>query len=91
MSTVWACFEDDIALGPVGKVQKTQIAAHAAGLAWLESPDARTRYAVRVDVDGDGHVSRGDYVSMESYPVLTFDSPSRVTIRVRPVESRGTG
>ena len=57
----------------------------------LESPDARTRYAVRahVDMDGDGRVSRGDYISMESYPVLTFDSPSRVTIRVRPVESRG--
>jgi uncharacterized lipoprotein YbaY len=57
----------------------------------LESPDPRTRYAVRahVDVNGDGHVSRGDYISMESYPVLTFDAPSRVSIRVRPVESRG--
>ena len=50
--------------------------------------DARARYAVRVhvDVDGDGQVSRGDYISMESYPVLTFGYPDRVTVRVREVK-----
>src|SRR5215831_3208512 len=35
-------------------------------------PRASGRYLVRVhaDVDGDGRVSRGDYISMQSYPVL---------------------
>jgi uncharacterized lipoprotein YbaY len=53
----------------------------------VQSVDARARYAVRahVDVDGNGQVSRGDYISTESHPVLTFDYPSRVTIRVRSV------
>ncbi|MGH6689971.1 MAG: YbaY family lipoprotein [Gammaproteobacteria bacterium] len=49
--------------------------------------DARARYVVRVhvDVDGDGRVSRGDYISTESYPVLTLGYPNRVVVRVRPV------
>ncbi len=52
-----------------------------------ERLDVRTRYEVRVhvDVDGDGKVSRGDYITTESYPVLTFGHPDRVTIRVRRV------
>ena len=51
--------------------------------------DARARYVVRVhvDVDGDGRVSRGDYTSTESYPVLTWGHPNRVVVRVRPVGS----
>jgi uncharacterized lipoprotein YbaY len=51
------------------------------------TPDERASYAVyvHVDVDGDGKVSRGDYISMESYPVLTFGYPNRVTVRVREV------
>jgi uncharacterized lipoprotein YbaY len=50
-------------------------------------PGERRRYAVRVhvDVDGDGQVGRGDYISMESYPVLTFGSPSEISVRVREV------
>ena len=50
-------------------------------------PDERARYAVRVhvDVDGDGLVSRGDYITMESFPVLTHGYPNRVTVRVREV------
>ena len=50
-------------------------------------PDERARYAVRVhvDIDGDGQVSRGDYLNMESYPVLTYGHPSRVTVRVQEV------
>ena len=50
-------------------------------------PDERARYAVRVhvDIDGDGQISGGDYISMESYPVLTYGHPSRVTVRVQEV------
>lgn len=51
--------------------------------------EARARYVVRVHVDvgGDGTVSRGDYVSTESYPVLTLGYPNRIIVRVRPVGS----
>jgi len=49
--------------------------------------DARTRYSVRVhaDVDGSGAVSRGDYVSTQSYPVKAGGQPEALTIVVRPV------
>src|SRR5687768_4146180 len=42
--------------------------------------DPRARYVVRahVDVDGNGRISPGDYISTQSYPV-TFDS-NRVVI-----------
>lgn len=51
------------------------------------APDERVRYSVsaHLDVDGDGQVSRGDYISMESYPVLTQDYPREVTVRLRKV------
>lgn len=50
-------------------------------------PEPRGRYIVRVhaDVDGDGQVSRGDYVSVQSYPVLTSAKPDIVAIVVREV------
>jgi uncharacterized lipoprotein YbaY len=49
--------------------------------------DEHIRYVVRahLDVDSDGEVSRGDYISMESYPVLTFGYPRHVTVRLRKV------
>lgn len=39
--------------------------------------------SVHLDVDRDGQVSRGDYLTMESYPVLTFGYPRQVIIRPR--------
>ena len=41
--------------------------------------------SVHVDVDGDGEVSRGDYVTVESYPVLRREAPDRVRVRVEEV------
>jgi len=51
-------------------------------------PDEQASYTVRVhvDVDGDGRVSHGDFLSMESYPVLTHGYPNRVKVRVREVK-----
>lgn len=51
-------------------------------------PDRRAHYSVRVlvDLNGDGRVSRGDFVSVESYPVLTWSHPSVVTVRVERVD-----
>ena len=50
-------------------------------------PDPRARYVVsaHVDVDGDGAVTRGDFISMQSYPVLTHGYPTVVTVEVRQV------
>ena len=52
-----------------------------------EVPDAKADYIVRVhvDVDKDGQVSQGDYITMESYPVLTWGHPSQVSLRVHEV------
>lgn len=51
------------------------------------SPDPRTSYSVSVHVDitSSGTLDEGDYVSTESYPVLTFGHPDRVTVEVRRI------
>jgi hypothetical protein len=53
-----------------------------------KAPDPRASYAVRVhiDIDGDGEVSHGDFISMQSYPVITFGYPREVSILVRQVK-----
>ena len=50
-------------------------------------PDERGSYAisVHVDMDGDGKISRGDFINMQSYPVLTFGYPDRVSVQVKEV------
>lgn len=50
--------------------------------------DPRASYAVRVhiDIDGDGKVSQGDFISTQSYPVITFGHPGKVSILVRQVK-----
>src|SRR6266480_1555796 len=50
-------------------------------------PDERAHYTVRVlvDLNGDGRTSRGDFVNVESYPVLTWGNPNEVTVRVERV------
>ena len=52
-----------------------------------DSINERDTYTVSVlvDIDGDGKISQGDYISMQSYPVLTFGSPSEVTIEVKKI------
>lgn len=49
--------------------------------------DTHTSYAIRihVDMDRDGLVSRGDYITMWSYPVLTFGHPRQVVVSVSKV------
>jgi putative lipoprotein len=46
-------------------------------------PDGTTVYA-HLDADGDGRVSRGDYVTVESYPV-TRAPDQHLTLRMRQV------
>jgi hypothetical protein len=49
--------------------------------------DPKKRYSVQVhvDVNGSGHVTKGDYVSTSSYPVLTAGSPDDPTVTIRRV------
>jgi|SRR5215211_8041287 hypothetical protein len=53
-----------------------------------KTPDPRASCVVRVliDIDGDGEVSRGDFISMQSYPVITLGHPREVSILVRQVK-----
>ena len=50
-------------------------------------PDERGSYeiSVHVDLDGDGKISSGDFINMQSYPVLTFGYPNRVSVQVKKV------
>jgi len=55
----------------------------------LEVPDLNPQddYAIRahIDLDRDGKISIGDYINMQSYPVLTRGHPREVSILVRQV------
>lgn len=52
-----------------------------------DPPDDEARYTVaaHVDVNGSGRVSRGDFITTEAYPVLTFGHPNRTIVRVQRV------
>src|SRR6185503_18066914 len=41
----------------------------------MTDPQASCSIRVHIDVDGDGQVSDGDYITMQSYPVLTYGYP----------------
>jgi len=47
-------------------------------------PDKQLMYSVStlVDLDGDGKVSKGDYINMENYPVSSINPPTYLTVRV---------
>ena len=53
----------------------------------VDSVDERAQYSVRVhvDVDGDGEISPGDYVSPASHPVLTYGQPNQAEIRLERI------
>jgi hypothetical protein len=53
-----------------------------------KAPDPRASYSVRVhiDIDGDGEVSRGDFISTQSYPVITGVHPTEISVLVRQVK-----
>lgn len=53
-----------------------------------EIADISARYSLRVHValQGNKQIHRGDYITMESYPVLTFGYPNQVLVRVKQVK-----
>ncbi len=52
-----------------------------------EIDDDKADYVVRahVDLNGDGKIRPGHYLTMESFPVLTHGHSDRVTVRVRRI------
>jgi hypothetical protein len=40
---------------------------------------------VHVDLDGDGRKSKGDYLNMQSYPVITRGHPNQVEVQARRI------
>ena len=51
----------------------------------LPSQTARYNISVHIDVDNDGKLSKGDYFTTQSYPVLTHGYPDHVVVRVTPI------
>jgi hypothetical protein len=49
-------------------------------------PRAHYTVAAHADLDGDGAVSVGDYVSTEAYPVLTRGHPNSANVELHEVE-----
>jgi uncharacterized lipoprotein YbaY len=51
----------------------------------IENERASYTISVHVDLAGDGEISPGDFINMQSYPVLTFGFPNRVSVQVQRI------
>lgn len=52
-----------------------------------EAPNPRARYSVsaHIDTDDSGRIAVGDYITVQSYPVLTYDNPRHVVLEMKKV------
>lgn len=50
--------------------------------------DVHATYSIRVhgDVDNDGKISKGDLITVQSYPVLTHGYPDNILITLKEVK-----
>jgi uncharacterized lipoprotein YbaY len=55
---------------------------------YAENLDDKADYIIEVhiDVDGNGIVSSGDFINMESYPVISHGFPRDVSIKVKELK-----
>jgi uncharacterized lipoprotein YbaY len=67
------------------RVTAAQSAVDVPVRAPLASVPSGATVWVHVDTDGDGRVSRGDFVTVQSYP-LTSAATQRLTVHVRKVQ-----
>ena len=63
--------------------QGARLEFHLSGR--MENPQESYQLRVHVDLDGDGLISSGDYISMESYPILPQETPLHLTVQVRKI------
>lgn len=50
--------------------------------------DQRANYSIRVHIDLQNNkiINKGDYLTMQNYPVLTFGSPNSIIVHVKEVK-----
>jgi len=48
-------------------------------------PHAHYTVSALVDLNGDGQSSRGDYLSMQAYPVLTYGHENQVEVHAKRI------
>ena len=96
-ATVYIRLENNSQLDAASQVIAEQVVRNfsyqpgeSAGLEFKlygEQPDEHASCNVRahVDLNGDSRISAGDYITMQSYPVLTYGYPRRISITVREV------
>jgi uncharacterized lipoprotein YbaY len=96
-ATLYAYLEDvslaDAASVVLGKYVERNVNFNGETSAFLsfkieyKDLDFRNRYEIRVhiDVDGDGEVSKGDFINMQSYPVITRGYPTDISILIQQV------
>jgi uncharacterized lipoprotein YbaY len=72
-------YQQRVVVPPTTTVMTVPVKAQLAAL-----PDGTT-VRVHIDVDHDGRVSRGDFVTVESYPVTSAPTQS-LTVRVKKVQ-----
>jgi hypothetical protein len=73
-----------VAIGRVATTVTGSVTPFAVPITGVRSNRSYTVH-VHVDVDGNGAISNGDYITMESFPVLTQGHPSVVAVTVQPV------
>jgi uncharacterized lipoprotein YbaY len=71
---------NDVSLAPGGRVSVPFSMQHPA-----LADKGRYTIAVHADVDGEGEITSGDYITMESFPVTPAESRERVSVHVRKV------
>jgi uncharacterized lipoprotein YbaY len=52
----------------------------------IQNPQGSYTVSVHIDVDEDGRIGKGDYINMQSYPVITFGYPSHIKVETVQVK-----
>ena len=47
----------------------------------IEDLKANYSVSVHIDLDNDGRISLGDYVNVQSYPVITYGYPKHIEVK----------
>jgi uncharacterized lipoprotein YbaY len=66
---------EDIA-GRIARGEKIRFALYGE----IQNLRASYSVSVHVDLDGDGPIGAGDYINVQSYPVITFGYPNHISV-----------